>query len=95
MSWKENGVGLEDGRLVPAERPADRRAAGGGKGHAADARPHRGEISLAVRAWVSELARRLEQGAMLLIDYGLPRHELYHPQRDGGTAALPLPAPGA
>jgi len=22
---------------------------------------------------------------MLLIDYGLPRHELYHPQRDGGT----------
>jgi SAM-dependent MidA family methyltransferase len=34
---------------------------------------------------VSELARRLEKGAMLLIDYGLPRHELYHPLRDGGT----------
>jgi SAM-dependent MidA family methyltransferase len=47
--------------------------------------PYRGEISLAARAWVSELARRLEKGAMLLIDYGLPQHELYHPHRDGGT----------
>jgi len=47
--------------------------------------PYRGEISLAARSWVSELARRLEQGAMLLIDYGLPRHELYHALRDGGT----------
>jgi SAM-dependent MidA family methyltransferase len=47
--------------------------------------PWRGEISLAARAWVSELARRLERGALLLIDYGLPRHELYHPLRDGGT----------
>jgi SAM-dependent MidA family methyltransferase len=34
---------------------------------------------------VSELARRMDKGALLLIDYGLPRHELYHAQRDGGT----------
>ncbi|MDO8315772.1 MAG: SAM-dependent methyltransferase [Rugosibacter sp.] len=47
--------------------------------------PYRNEISLAVRAWIAELAQRLTQGAMILLDYGLPRHELYHPQRDGGT----------
>nr|ART39648.1 J221 [uncultured bacterium] len=47
--------------------------------------PYRNEISLAVRAWITELAQRLTQGAMILLDYGLPRHELYHPQRDGGT----------
>jgi SAM-dependent MidA family methyltransferase len=47
--------------------------------------PYRSEISLAARSWVSELARRLEKGALLLIDYGLPRHELYYPLRDGGT----------
>ena len=80
----EGGVALEDGRLVPAERPAT-----GPLLAAALAmpvvRPHRGELGLAARAWVAELARRLECGAMLLIDYGLPRHELYHPQRDGGT----------
>ncbi len=80
----ENGVGLEDGRLVPAERPATGALLAAAKPMSLIA-PHRGEINLAARAWVSELARRLERGAMLLIDYGLPRHELYHPQRDGGT----------
>jgi len=80
----ERGVGLEHGRLAIAERPAS-----GALLEAAQAlgvrAPYRSEISLAARSWVSELARRLEQGALLLIDYGLPRHELYHPLRDGGT----------
>jgi len=43
------------------------------------------EVSLANRAWVGELARRLDCGALLLFDYGFPRHEYYHPQRSGGT----------
>jgi SAM-dependent MidA family methyltransferase len=68
----------------PAERPATGSAADGGRPCRWRA-PHRGELGLAARAWVADLARRLECGAMLLIDYGLPRHELYHPQRDGGT----------
>lgn len=80
----EGGVGIVDGRLVVAERPAS-----GALLEAAQALqvspPYRGEISLAARSWVSELARRLDRGALLLIDYGLPRHELYHPQRDGGS----------
>jgi SAM-dependent MidA family methyltransferase len=74
----------KDSELAAAERPAT-----GALLAAAEAlgirAPYRGEISLAARSWVSELARRLEQGALLLIDYGLPRHELYHPLRDGGT----------
>ncbi len=80
----EGGVSVVDGRLVATQRPAH-----GALLEAARALPHaapyRGEISLAARTWVSDLSRRLEQGAMILIDYGLPRHELYHPQRDGGT----------
>jgi SAM-dependent MidA family methyltransferase len=80
----EGGVGLEDGRLTPAERPATGALLAAAQAMPV-ARPHRGELSLAARAWVTELARRLEYGAMLLIDYGLPSHELYHPQRDGGT----------
>jgi SAM-dependent MidA family methyltransferase len=80
----ERGVGLTDGQLTSVERPA-----AGALLAAAEAlgvrAPYRGEISLAARSWVAELARRLEQGALLLIDYGLPRHELYYPQRDGGT----------
>ena len=80
----ERGVGLDDGRLVRAERPATGALLAAAQSMSVLA-PYRGEISLAARAWVSELARRLERGALLLIDYGLPRHELYHPLRDGGT----------
>jgi len=73
-----------DGQLAVAERPAR-----GALLEAAQALqvqpPFRSEISLAARSWVAELARRLERGALLLIDYGLARHELYHPLRDGGT----------
>ena len=46
---------------------------------------YQSEISLANRAWVGELSRRLDVGALLLFDYGFPRHEYYHPQRSGGT----------
>ena len=80
----ERGVSVEQGHLAIAERPATAALLAAAKAMPVTA-PYRGEISLAARAWVSELARRLERGAMLLIDYGLPRHELYHPQRDGGT----------
>jgi SAM-dependent MidA family methyltransferase len=32
-----------------------------------------------------EVAGRLDQGAIFVIDYGFPRHEYYHPQRATGT----------
>jgi SAM-dependent MidA family methyltransferase len=43
------------------------------------------ELSPANRAWVSEWSERLDVGALILIDYGFPRSEYYHPQRAGGT----------
>jgi SAM-dependent MidA family methyltransferase len=82
---KEVGVSLDnEGRFVYAERDADAHLAALAK--ALDvAAPYRSEIGLACRSWVSEMTRRLHCGALLLIDYGLPRHEYYHPQRNGGT----------
>jgi len=80
----ERGVGLEDGMPATAERPATGALLVAALALGVRA-PYRSEISLAARSWVSELARRMEKGAMLLIDYGLPRHELYHALRDGGT----------
>ena len=44
-----------------------------------------GEIGEQSEAWVREAAGRLEVGAMLLIDYGFPRREFFHPQRALGT----------
>ena len=43
------------------------------------------EICLAARGLVNSLAQRLEQGAMLFIDYGFGAREFYHPQRRSGT----------
>ncbi len=43
------------------------------------------EINLRAEAWVKTIADILKQGAMLLIDYGFPRSEFYHPQRTHGT----------
>lgn len=36
-------------------------------------------------AFVRTLAARLVRGAAVLIDYGFPEHEFYHPQRHAGT----------
>jgi SAM-dependent MidA family methyltransferase len=43
------------------------------------------EINLRAEAWVRSVADSLKQGAMLLIDYGFPCAEFYHPQRAQGT----------
>lgn len=43
------------------------------------------EISLAARGFMRSLAGVLQQGAIVLIDYGFGRGEYYHPQRNQGT----------
>ena len=43
------------------------------------------EAHILLSAWLQSVAAVLEQGMMLLIDYGYPRHEYYHPQRSSGT----------
>ena len=43
------------------------------------------EISLAAPALVKTLARMLARGVLLLIDYGFPAREYYHPHRLTGT----------
>lgn len=43
------------------------------------------EIHFAAEAWISSVAEALEQGVVLLVDYGFPRREYYHPQRVSGT----------
>ena len=47
--------------------------------------PYRTEINLRAGAWMRSISGVLKQGVMLLIDYGYPRHEYYHPQRNMGT----------
>ncbi|HEY5897815.1 MAG TPA: SAM-dependent methyltransferase [Burkholderiales bacterium] len=48
-------------------------------------RPYISEVGLAGRAWMRAVAESLDQGIALVIDYGFPRREYYHPQRSAGT----------
>lgn len=46
---------------------------------------YRSEINLQAEAWVRDMGKWLSCGAALLLDYGFPRHEYFHPQRQHGT----------
>lgn len=90
VAWRQDGL-MERGVVLNADGGfawADRAAHGALATAMAAldlAAPYESEIGLAAHAWVGEWGRRLAHGALLLIDYGLPRHELYHPQRSHGT----------
>jgi SAM-dependent MidA family methyltransferase len=47
--------------------------------------PYVSEVNLTMTGWLHSVAERLETGLLLLCDYGFPRREYYHPQRDQGT----------
>jgi SAM-dependent MidA family methyltransferase len=89
VAWRpegiaERGVSLFEDRLGWNEKPA------AGKLLEAARRlpvqpPYESEIGLVAQAWMRELAARLDEGIVFVIDYGFPRHEYYHPQRSAGT----------
>ena len=56
-------------RALPAPMPA---------GYVSEWRPGQ-------RDWLASSTRTLSCGAILVVDYGLPRAQYYHPSRDGGT----------
>jgi SAM-dependent MidA family methyltransferase len=84
------GVVEAAGKFAWAARPADAALAG-----AVDSLQRRlpsrmaagyvSEIRPAQRDWLHAASGALERGALLLVDYGLPRAQYYHASRDGGT----------
>ena len=85
----ERGVAVRDGTFCYLERaaPEDLRAAVGEIEQEVGLLPdgYTSEVGLAARAWTSSMAEWLDRGLVLLIDYGFPRREYYHPQRLMGT----------
>lgn len=47
--------------------------------------PYLSEVNLFIDDWIANIYQILKQGVVLLIDYGFPRHEYYHPDRSQGT----------
>jgi SAM-dependent MidA family methyltransferase len=84
----ERGVAVKQGQFAWLDRPARGRLLERARalaGECAMGLGYLSEISLLAPAWVAQWARILGRGALLLIDYGFPRREYYHPQRDSGT----------
>lgn len=78
VCWRQNGLSWEDQPLSHPELqqqvaslqlPAD----------------YLTEINLAARGLIHSLSQRLQQGGLLLIDYGFGAREYFHPQRNRGT----------
>jgi SAM-dependent MidA family methyltransferase len=85
-AWFERGVGLAGDRLALVDRPLP---PGALRDAASAAFPPEGdyvsEINPAAQALVRSLAERCDVGVLLIIDYGFPANEYYHPQRASGT----------
>jgi SAM-dependent MidA family methyltransferase len=84
--WYERGVEMNGGRITLVDRPLSNRAL---RDAAQSLYPagedYVSEINPAAQALVRSLAQRCDAGVLLLIDYGFPAGEYYHPQRDSGT----------
>ncbi|MDQ5915261.1 MAG: hypothetical protein QG584_1152 [Pseudomonadota bacterium] len=83
----ERGVGLQENGFCWAERPASGQLLARAQvlAESVPGNNYLSEISLAAAAWTASWADILGRGALLLIDYGFPRREYYHPQRNEGT----------
>jgi SAM-dependent MidA family methyltransferase len=85
--WFERGVTVDaSAHLAFADRPL---AAGRLRAMAQSRFPADGdyvsELNPAAEALVASIAERCSRGVILLVDYGFPSAEYYHPQRDRGT----------
>ncbi|MBA2657422.1 MAG: SAM-dependent methyltransferase [Tatlockia sp.] len=47
--------------------------------------PYLSEVNLFINEWIKQCFSMLSSGVMFIIDYGFPRHEYYHPDRNMGT----------
>jgi len=84
----ERGVCVNEGRLAWCERNAEGAVAARAREIEIELPPsgrYESELALAAPAWLRALGAALERGAILVIDYGFPRREYYHPQRSMGT----------
>lgn len=93
--WDENesvmeiGVRTEGADALPTFALAQRKAGPSLQAAVAARMPplpgYQSEINLQAESWIRQMGSWLTQGAAILIDYGFPQREYYHPQRATGT----------
>jgi SAM-dependent MidA family methyltransferase len=86
LAWRREGIlerGVDEG-FAWEERPAAGEVLAAARALQLSP-PYESELGLAARAWMTLVASRLARGALLVVDYGFPEREYYHPQRTAGT----------
>jgi SAM-dependent MidA family methyltransferase len=85
--FQERGVALAATELTLSDRAADAALSAELTRIATPCWPlgYESELCPLLGDWIATLGRALARGALLITDYGLPRHEYYHPQRVHGT----------
>ncbi|GHA70039.1 SAM-dependent methyltransferase [Formosimonas limnophila] len=86
--WFERGVVHENGQLKYADRSTTERLPTSDSWQAAlreSGATYLSETQHQQAAFIKSLALCLKRGVVLMIDYGFPAKELYHPQRNTGT----------
>ena len=84
----ERGVCANEGELAWCERPAQGEVLARAReidAAVSQSARYESEISLAAPAWMRAAAESLARGALIVIEYGFPQREYYHPQRSSGT----------
>ena len=81
----ERGVSITDNQFIWSDRPASAELTKRISSRCPAFPSYQSEINLQAEAWLRSLASCLKKGAAILIDYGFPSHEYYHPQRHRGT----------
>ena len=89
LAWRtegvfERGVTIEGGNLTWGECLASGQVLAAARALPISP-PFASEIGLPSQGWMGSIGACLEKGALLIIDYGFPASEYYHPQRSGGT----------
>jgi SAM-dependent MidA family methyltransferase len=86
-AWVEQGVGLDATGQAFCWQPApvDTEIPPGLPDPTGLPPGYRAELGEQAQAWIRSVAEVLERGALLLVDYGFPAHEFFHPQRSQGT----------
>lgn len=82
---QENASATSASPFLLAERPADTKLMDKISQRMPVFPGYQSEINVRAEAWVTQMGSWLKHGAALLIDYGFPQHEFYHPQRAEGT----------
>lgn len=79
VTWQQDHLAWQ------ARKPGSAVAAAVRQLETALAENYESEINLLLPGWMKSLQQTLTQGLVLLIDYGFPQREYYHPDRDRGT----------